>query len=375
VSAGRHVAVVLHEPQLGGATTSVLRVVPHLERRGWRFSFWVAGEGAAAQELRRRGYDVAGAERLVRFSLASLREPPGPARRLWSLPAYSRRFRAWLAAQPADLVHANTVLALPELLAVPADGPPVVLHAHEVLPTGPKGAIAARLARKADVVVAVSEAVAAALRRRGVETIVVHPGVELPHELPRRPRSGPLVAGTIGTVCRRKGSDVFLDAARLVSERHNGIEFRMVGEPAVGGERAWAEQLLDDARRQGIEHRIVADPYAELAEWDIFVLPSRMDPCPLAVLEAMATGLPVVGSRVGGIPEEVGYDAGLLVDVEDADGVAAAVRRLAERPELRESLGNAGRRRVGRLFTLERQADQLEGAYRTTLRTHAGSGS
>jgi glycosyltransferase involved in cell wall biosynthesis len=141
----------------------------------------------------------------------------------------------------------------------------------------------------------------------------------------------------------------------------------MVGDLVVGGERPWAQHVLDDAQRDGILHRSGVEPYAELAEWDVFVLPSRMDPCPLAVLEAMASGLPVVASRVGGIPEEVGDDGGLLVESEDVDGIAAAVLRLAGEPDLRAVLGAAGRRRVERLFTLERQAEGIDAAYRAAI--------
>ena len=145
------------------------------------------------------------------------------------------------------------------------------------------------------------------------------------------------------------------------------VEFRMVGDLVVGGERPWAERVMADARGQGVLHRSGIDPYEELAEWDVFVLPSRMDPCPLAVLEAMATGLPVVATRVGGIPEEVGDDAGLLVEPEDVRGLAAAVLRLAGDPGLRARLGAPGRERVEGLFTLERQADGIDAAYRAAL--------
>jgi glycosyltransferase involved in cell wall biosynthesis len=242
----------------------------------------------------------------------------------------------------------------------------VVLHAHEMLPAGLKGAVAARLARRADVVVAVSGAVAAGFQARGLDARVVHNGVELPGA--RQPGgNGRLVVGTLGTVCRRKGSDLFLAASRLVRSRLGEVEFRIVGAPVVGGERPWAQDLLEDARRDGVVHRSGVEPYAELAQWDVFVLPSRMDPCPLAVLEAMASGLPVVASRVGGIPEEVGDDGGLLVESGDVDGIAAAVVRLAGEPELRASLGAAGRRRVERLFTLERQAEGIDAAYRAAL--------
>jgi glycosyltransferase involved in cell wall biosynthesis len=363
----RRVAVVLHEPLLGGATTSLLRVLPDLERRGWEFTFWVPGRGAAEAELRRRGYSVATAERLLRFSLPSLRQPPGAVRRLTSVPAYLRGFRAWLSSQDALLVHANTLLALPELAARPRHGAPVVLHTHEMLPEGLKGTVAARLARQADVVVAVSGAVASAFQAHGLPTRVVHNGVELPVGA-REPRgNGRLVVGTLGTVSRRKGSDVFLAASRLVRSKLGEIEFRMVGDLVVGGERPWAHGVLEDAQREGVLHRNGVEPYTELAEWDVFVLPSRMDPCPLAVLEAMASGLPVVASRVGGIPEEVGDDGGLLVEPEDVDGFAAAVVRLAAEPGLRASLGAAGRRRVERLFTLERQAEGIDAAYRVAL--------
>lgn len=359
--------MLLHEPDVGGATRSVMNVLPLLERRGWRFSFWVPGHGSAAAELRRGGYEVSSAERLLRFSLPSLREPPGPGRRLAGVPAYMRAFRAWLRAERAELVHANTLLTLPELMARPRNGPPVALHAHEIVPDGAKGSVAARIARRADVVVAVSEAVASTFRRRGVQAVVVHPGVHAPPWPKQGHRDGPLVVGTLGTVCRRKGSDVFLAAARRIRTSVGDLEFRVVGDPVVGGERPWAQALLETARAEGVVHRAGVEPYAELAEWDVFVLPSRIDPCPLAVLEAMASGLPVVASRVGGIPEELGDDSGVLVESEDVDGFANAVVRLVGEPGLRESLGAAARRRVERLFTLERQADGLDRAYRTAL--------
>jgi len=365
-AATNRVAVVFHEPQLGGASLSLLRAIPPLEARGWSFTFWVPGRGAAEQELRRRGYEVATAERLLRFSVGGLREPPGALRRLASGPAYLRGWRAWVASQDVALIHANSLLALPEIVTRPRGGPPLILHTHEVLPPDLKGAAAGLLARRADVVVSVSEAAAAVLRRHRIESTVVYEAVPDPGPRERPPHDG-LVVGTLGTVSRRKGSDLFLAAADGIRSRRNGIEFRMVGDLVVGGERPWAQQIADRAQRSSVVRRSGVDAFAELAEWDIFVLPSRMDPCPLAVLEAMAMGLPVVGTRVGGIPEQLGTDAGLLVDSEDVDGLVDAVLTLAGSEQLRGSLGAAARRRAGDLFSVERQASSLDRVYRRAL--------
>ena len=361
------VAVILHEPLLGGATSSLLRVLDPLESRGWEFSFWAPGRGAAEAELRRRGYEVAGAERLLRFSASGLREAPGPARRLVGFPAYLRAARSWVRAQRADVIHANTLLTLPELAGLPRSAPPVVLHVHEAVPAGIKGLMTRGVTRRADVVVAVSKSTAAGLRTRRREPLVVYPGVDPPPGAPARRSNSRPVVGTIGTICRRKGSDLFVAMSGHLHSDQEAIEFRLVGDLVVGGERPWAERTLEAALAEKIVHRSGVDPYAELADWDVFVMPSRMDPCPLAVLEAMAMGLPVVGSRVGGIPEELGADAGLLIEPEDVPGLSSAVRRLIDEPELRAALGEAGRARVGRLFTLERQADGLDRAYRAAL--------
>jgi glycosyltransferase involved in cell wall biosynthesis len=370
---GGRVAVALHETELGGATQSLLHVLPLLERRGWSFTLWVPGRGAAEAELRRRGYPVETAERQLRFSVSSLRQPPGVVRRLASVPGYLRRWRTWLAAQDAALLHGNSVLTVPEVSVRPRPGPPAVLYAHETLPDGPKGAVIGRLVRQADAALAVSYAAAGTLRRRGVEATVVHSGVSVPGRSQPGNSTGRVVVGTLGTVCKRKGSELFVAAAQRTRRLGNGIEFRMAGNLVVGGQRPWAEKVVDLAQCSGIQYKPWVDTFAELAEWDIFVLTSRADAFPLAVLEAMAMGLPVVGTRVDGIPEQLD-DTGLLVDPEDVAAVADAVLRLAQSPELRASLGAAARRRVERQFTLERQAEGLDCVYRAALARNEGRG-
>jgi glycosyltransferase involved in cell wall biosynthesis len=181
-----------------------------------------------------------------------------------------------------------------------------------------------------------------------------------------RPVSGRATVGTIGTISPRKGSDLFLAAARLIRDARDDVDFRMIGDHRFSRERAWAEALVAEARCTGITCGISADVYAELAGWDVFVLPSREDPFPFVVLEAMASGLPTVAARVGGIPEQLGHEAGVLVAPNDAGALAEAISRLLDDAPRRAALGAAAAARVRERFTLERQADGLDAAYRAT---------
>lgn len=113
----------------------------------------------------------------------------------------------------------------------------------------------------------------------------------------------------------------------------------------------------------------VADPAPLLAGADLFVLPSAAENCPLALLQAMASGLPVVASRVGGIPEIVrdGTD-GLLVPPGDPAALAAALKTLVADAGLRERMGNAARERAVEHYSLERCADGLLATYHRVAR-------
>ncbi|HEU0316307.1 MAG TPA: glycosyltransferase family 4 protein, partial [Solirubrobacteraceae bacterium] len=233
-----------------------------------------------------------------------------------------------------------------------------------------RGAVAARLARVAHHAATDSEACARPLRERGLATSLVTPGLLLPPApATRRP---PVVVGTLATVSARKGSDVFLAAATALRGRRPEVEFRMIGWLAPGRERAWAAALTARAEAAGIRCWPTDDPLGELADWDIFVLPTRRDPFPLVVLDAMGSGLPVVATRVDGLPEQVGPDTGVLVGVDDAAALAAAVGELIDDAPRRSRLGAAGRLRVSREFTPERHARELAAAYRATLEAAGG---
>jgi len=370
---GRRVAIAFHEPVVGGASIAVLRVLPLLEVRGWTFAFWTP-PGPLERRLREMGYPVFGEPRHLRYSLAALRVSPGPVRRLASVPGYLRRFRHWVREQAPDVLHANTLITLPEAVAARGTGVPTMLYVHEILPDDRRGAAAGRLIRRfTDAVITNSAASVAALRRAGVEPHESYYGVELP---PRpgttRPATESVVVGTLGTISHRKGSDIFLDAAERVTRELPEVRFRMVGPRPEGPEGPWADAMIERARSAGVDWHATDDAFTELAEWDLLVLPSRSEPFGLVVIEAMAMCLPVVASRLDGPQEILTEGTGVLVEPGDSAALASAIVALARDGATRQAMGAAGRERVETEFTLERQAAAVDAAYADAISRRAG---
>ena len=101
---------------------------------------------------------------------------------------------------------------------------------------------------------------------------------------------------------------------------------------------------------------------------DFFVLPSDIEGLPLSILEAMAHGLPIVASNVGGIPEIIQHDInGLLVPAGDHAALSAAIRRVATDPVLRCRLGDAARERANVTFSLSTMVGKYDQVYDEAL--------
>jgi glycosyltransferase involved in cell wall biosynthesis len=197
---------------------------------------------------------------------------------------------------------------------------------------------------------------------------VVHCGVDLDEFVPappdpaaRSPQPARLLA--VGRLVAVKGHGVLVEAvARLVRD---GLEVvaTMVGE---GPRRAGLEAL---ARDFGVAERIrftgavgQDDIRRFYAEADVFCLPSFAEGLPAVLLEAMASGVPVVASRITGIPELVEDGvSGILVPPGRADRLADAVRDLLADRARRERIAAAARRRVGEDFEVGVSAERLRG--------------
>jgi glycosyltransferase involved in cell wall biosynthesis len=104
---------------------------------------------------------------------------------------------------------------------------------------------------------------------------------------------------------------------------------------------------------------------------DVFVMPSFTEGTPNSIVEAMASGLPIIATDVGGIPDMIGEDAGILVPAADTEALAQAMQRLAEDSELRKAMGRAARARYLKLFSPEVVLPVLTSAYQRVISAHS----
>ena len=183
------------------------------------------------------------------------------------------------------------------------------------------------------------------------------------------------VVGAIGRLVPQKAIHVLLDATPALLQAEPATRVMIVGD---GPLRAALEA---QARRLGIGHAvhfagIQEDVVSAYAAMDVFVLPSRDEGFGLVLLEAMAMGVPVIGTRVIGVEDVVEDGAnGLLVPYADAPALARAVRRLFDDGALADRLRETAAERVRRIYSREQFAAQVETVYRGLLHSRQARGS
>ena len=171
------------------------------------------------------------------------------------------------------------------------------------------------------------------------------------------------LAITVAVLRPPKGIDDMLGALSGAIRRIPDLHYLIVGDgPARRDlERSVTERALED-RVTFAGNR--SDVPRMLAAADLFVLPSHSEALPTAVAEAMASGLPVVATRVGGIPEMVDDNTGILVEPGDEQGLATAIGDVLTDVERRRSLGRHGAQTAADHFAVRRQASRLVAEYR-----------
>jgi glycosyltransferase involved in cell wall biosynthesis len=300
------------------------------------------------------------------------------------------RLYAFLRRERIDIVHAHMPRAsVPGTLIGRAAGVPVVIS-HEHGSSLERGKRVRRIldrqivARGSDVILAVSEWDRANLiRHEGIppgKVAVFRHGidaarceqravVELRRELGAE--SAPLI-GAVGNLLPVKGHADLLMAVRALADRGLPVQCVIAG---TGPEHARLTALIGELGLAGrvrlLGYR--SDVPALLRALDVVAVPSHSEGAPLAVIEAMAAGRPIVASNVAGIPELIADEIhGLLVPPREPSAIATAIERLLDDPELAARLGEAAHRRQRCELDLNVSVRALEALY---LDLHARSGS
>jgi glycosyltransferase involved in cell wall biosynthesis len=180
------------------------------------------------------------------------------------------------------------------------------------------------------------------------------------------------VVVTVGTVGWRKGSFEILKAIPRVVKNDPSVRFVLVGGEEKPGE--W-KQLMENVRSNGLDTwvRFTGEVPREriqgiLAVGHVFLLPSFIEGMPIAIIEAMRSGLPVISTRVNAIPEVIEDGvSGILIDPGNSQAIAEAVLSLTEHPSLREKLAQGAAQTFEERYELTRAMQRLRAVYERVL--------
>ena len=372
----------------GGMATYTYRLACGLVEAGHRVTIIALGTPSARRELDGRAdvIRIAPRPRSERRSFEALalagQLTVGPAVFFWSLAASRQLQEVEQAHGPFDVIDLADYAADGLWPALRWHGPKTVrlytplsmLAAMRFQPwpardTDSVAVLEGMLMRRADGLTTASQDLAdRAVTFFGLarEVEIVPSPVDLSVFRPGSRRDDRVRVCFVGRLDQRKGADVLLEAIPLVLARNPAVEFRIVGRDSL---------LLADRTDRSFDHRVrfegpvplggVATVYQES---DIAVVPSYYDNAPFTCVEAMASGIPVIGTNAGGMPEYVvDGESGIIIPPGDPLALAAAIVRLAGDAPLRRRLGSAARVRAEKRFDHRQVAEQMEAHYRALM--------
>lgn len=338
------------------------------------------GDGPYVDELRRRSIET------LTYPLGRYRSG---AKSLADMLAFPLR-SAYCACQLARIIRQRDVrlvyingprTLVTGVLAARLTGRPSLFHLHMTMTRRTDLFVATRAAQRATRIIACSQTAAAALieqaRHLEPKTQVIYSPVRQPvHPSPegaaveaaRRRSGGAAVLGLVGRITPGKGHHVLLEAAARLAARGRDVELVIVGapDPNCAEDEAYLARLRSLARARGLESQVrwtgyQTDPDPYYRTFDVLVMPSVVrEGLGLVALEAMQWGVPVVGSRLGGILEIVKDGVnGLLFASGDSTALAETLDRLLRDSGWRARLAAGARVSVDERFSIETFRDRI----------------
>jgi glycosyltransferase involved in cell wall biosynthesis len=361
---------------LYGASRSLLRLATRLIDDGNQVVAVIPREGPLRKELEHAGVNVD-----IQTSLSVISREGGVSllRRLkvlLTVPVSCWHLARVVRTHRPDIVHTNTAMILSPGIVCALHRIPHVWHIRESFQEFSRlfSLYQWYIAGFSDSIVCVSTPIAeqftGRIQRRKI--VVIHNGIpkeefvniqarEIENFRRRHGVEGKILVGLVGRVrVGRKGQDVLVRAAALLKTKFPNVRYMIVGSPFPGNEDHLV-RVKTLANVLGVGDVIVytgdeTDIKAAISALDISVLASALpEPFAGVVLESMALGKPVIGTRIGGTVEQV-VDGltGFLVDPGSPEALAIALERLLADPHLRSRMGQAGRQRYFEKFEFER---------------------
>ncbi|MBI4525310.1 MAG: glycosyltransferase family 4 protein [Deltaproteobacteria bacterium] len=304
------------------------------------------------------------------------------------LPRLYRDFVKLVKSYRPDIIytanHHELILLTPILSLLDI---PVLCHMHDPPPAicFQRGMVRF-WGRAVDHYIAISSSVFDRLASLGIEEkkiTMLHNGIDLGYFSDHKRGLGDhsaaekgndsVVVGMTGQMLENKGHWDFLEAARLVHQDHLNVRFVIGGKPT----EPYLSRLRDYTIKHHVDERITfsgwePDVRRFYSTIDVLVLPSRHEEgFGLVTAEAMAMGLPVIATRSGGAGEVVeDGKTGILVEKQNPQELAEAIRCLVKSPDRRVSMGKAGRQRVEECFDLSKQAAEFEAILESVADSH-----
>ena len=365
----RHILFLQSSSEGYGSGKIILQVLRFYQNQGFSPVVVLTNEGAIQRDLGELGIPF------YIQNLGILRRkyvsPSGLLNRLSkNLKAY--RFLSQLhELYGFELVYSNTLAVVVGAYWARRKGLPHIWHIHEIL-LGPRPLVswlAGLLDKSTPMPIAVSQAVAdhwqPFLKKSKVQ--VIHNGIPYESFLNANPTlkqelglsESSVLIGMIGRINPGKGQLFFIELADSLCKSFSEAHFVLVGDPFPGYEPI-LEEVKREIREKSLETRVTYLGFREdipevMASLDIFVLPSVLpDSFPTVILEAMASGKPVVATRSGGASEMVvNGETGFLIPIGNVDQGKVVLEQLIRNSDLSQEMGNKGQLRVLNAYSLK----------------------
>ncbi len=291
------------------------------------------------------------------------------------------KLAALMKKEKIEIAHVNTMLCrLPGLLAAKLSGTKIIWHIRDFVIQSTWLKLYDLLSRFVDQIITVSDACQVQFSRKD-RIVTIYNGSDLnKYKFDSRLRykfrnelgldDGDIAVGNIGLLVRWKGIEVLLDAAKIALRRNERLKFLIVGDDFSAKEDNYKDVLVGKAKDLKIEKHVIFTGFRDnvteaMSGIDIGVISSiRPDPFPRSVVEMMAVGVPLIASKIGGIPEAIEDNfSGFLVDPNNPNALAETIIMLSENDGLRQTVGRQAAQISKDRFDIQTNVSKTEEIY------------